>query len=286
MWLRKGIRSLVEPKPWIRPFPIGVRRSWVHGFPVPADPTQPQLDFRLVAEGDGFVVVDKPPQLMVHPSKPGGPPTLWHGLKALLCYEIANRGQISILTRLDRETSGLVLVAVTRHAARHLGRLTLRGEIDKTYQAIVRGWPEDDSFTIDAPLLRQGEVMECPIYLRQAVHPDGRPSRTEIRVLRRFRHPAPDGALFSLVEAAPLTGRMHQIRVHLAQAGHPLVGDKLYTGDGAAYLEFIETGWTTRLAAQLLHPRHALHCGRLAFDGLEFHCPMPPDLSEWMAKCG
>ena len=239
-------------------------------------------DFRLVGEADGFVVVDKPPHLMVHPSKPDGPPTLWHGLRALLAFELANRGQISIVTRLDRETSGLVLVATTRGEARRLGRLLARGGIDKTYLAVVRGWPDRDAFTVDAPIRRQGEVADCPVYLRQTVDPGGKPCRTEVTVVRRFRHPRSGDGPFALVEAAPLTGRMHQIRVHLAHAGHPVVGDKLYTGDGREYLDFIAAGWTPALAAALLHPRHALHCTRLAFDDHVFSSPPAPDLVAWL----
>jgi 23S rRNA pseudouridine1911/1915/1917 synthase len=240
------------------------------------------LDFEIIGETPGHLVVAKPPGLMVHPSKPGGPPTLWHGLRYLLAYELANRGQISILTRLDRDTSGLVLVAKSATEARHLGRLMQRGQIAKEYLAIVHGHPAADQFTIDAPILRQGEVMPCPIYLRQCVHPAGKACQTQIKVLRRFTHPQHQQRPFTLVSASPQTGRMHQIRVHLAHAGHPLVGDKLYAGDGTEYLEFIETGWTASLAARLLLPRHALHCTALAFDDLAYHCPLAPDLARWL----
>jgi 23S rRNA pseudouridine1911/1915/1917 synthase len=240
-------------------------------------------DFRIVDEDESLLVVDKPPQLLVHPSKPDGPPTLWHGLCGLLAYELANGGQISIINRLDRETSGLTMVAKTGLAARHLGRAMMRREIHKAYLAIIRGWPEADSFAIDAPLVREGDVRPCPIYVKQCVHGSGKPCRTDIQVLQRFARNTGAHARFTIVRAVPLTGRMHQIRVHLAHAGHPLVGDKLYTSDGSEYLEFIACGWTQKLRQQLLHDRHALHSCEIALGGQIWTSPLPDDLSSWVA---
>ena len=114
----------------------------------------------MVAEGADWIVVDKPAGLLTHPTRPDGAPTLWDGLRALLAYELANRWQLSIITRLDRETSGLVLLALTPERARAFGLAMQRGEIGKEYAAIVRGWPEWDAMTIDGPIIRQGEVGE------------------------------------------------------------------------------------------------------------------------------
>lgn len=238
-------------------------------------------DFRVIAEEDDLLLVDKPAQLLVHPSKPGGPPTLWHGLCELLAYELATGGQISIINRLDRETSGLTLVAKTALAARHLGRAMMRREIGKEYLALVRGWPEPDVFTIDAPLAREGEVRNCPIHVRQCVHPDGRPSITDFRVEKKFTRGA---ARFALVRALPFTGRMHQIRVHLAHAGHPLVGDKIYTGGGEDYLRFIDEGWSEAMAARLLLDRHALHSAVITHAGRRWECPLPADMAAWLDR--
>lgn len=244
-----------------------------------------QDNFRVVAEGADWIVVDKPAGLLTHPTRPDGAPTLWDGLRALLAYELANRGQLSIITRLDRETSGLVLLALTPERARAFGLAMQRGEIGKEYAAIVRGWPEWDALTIDGPIIRQGEVRESPVWLRRCVEARGAAALTEVAVVRRFERAE---GKFALLRARPRTGRTHQIRVHLAQAGYPLVGDKIYGGrEGGAYLEFIETGWTPQLAAELLLPRHALHATVLEFCDREgvrrTECGLPPDLGAFGA---
>ena len=92
------------------------------------------------------------------------------------------------------------------------------------------------------------------------MHPAGAEAKTEFRVEQRFRRATTAGEQFSLIRAIPLTGRTHQIRVHLASLGHPIVGDKIYGPDEQLYLRFIETGWTAELERALLLPRHALAC--------------------------
>ena len=230
-----------------------------------------QDNFCVVAEGGDWIAVDKPAGLLTHPTRPDGAPTLWDGLRALLAYELANRGQLSIITRLDRETSGLVLLALSPGRARALGLSMQRGEIDKEYLAIVNGAPAWDEKTVDAPLIRQGEVRDSKIWLKRCVDHRGAPARTDFRVERRFVF---GGREMALVRARPLTGRTHQIRVHLAHAGFPLVGDKIYGAREEAYLEFIETGWTSKLAHELILPRHALHACGLRFDDGHGRCAL------------
>jgi 23S rRNA pseudouridine1911/1915/1917 synthase len=237
-------------------------------------------DFSIVAERDDFLVVEKPPFLLVHPSKPTGARTLWGELKHLLAFEIANGGQVSVVNRLDRETSGLVLVAKTPAAARRFGLLMQEQRIAKEYLAIVWGWPEWELKTVDAPLARQGAHAPSPIWLKQAIHPAGAPARTDLLVERRFAHGSEH---FSIVRAVPRTGRTHQIRVHLASLGHPIVGDKIYGPDEKLYLEFIETGWTPVLQSKLLLPRHALHSAALEIAGGErWTSPLPADLVKFV----
>jgi 23S rRNA pseudouridine1911/1915/1917 synthase len=233
--------------------------------------------FTIVAETDDYLLADKPAFLLVHPSKPTTAPTLWSELQKLLAFELANGGQVSLVNRLDRETSGLVLVAKTAEAARRFGLLMQRQQIAKEYLAIVWGWPEWDEITVDAPLVRQGEYTPSPIWLKQAVHPAGAEAKTKLRVQRRFtRGDEP----FSVTRVTPLTGRTHQIRVHLASTGHAIVGDKIYGPDERWYLRFIETGWTAELAQVLLLPRHALHASTLAIDGVgSWTSPLPADLA-------
>jgi 23S rRNA pseudouridine1911/1915/1917 synthase len=260
----------------------------------------PPPHFKIVDETDDYVVVDKPPFLLVHPTKPGAAPTLWKQLRELLAFEIANGGQVSILNRLDRETSGLVLVAKTSAAARKFGLLMQRRRLRKQYLAIVSDWPEWETKVVDAPLDRQSKHEKSEIWLKQTIHPAGTPAQTEFRVERRFvrsagrARPEParggEGAplrnwrevdKFSLIRAIPRTGRTHQIRVHLALIGHPIVGDKIYGPDEQLYLRFTETGWTRELERQLLLPRHALHSAKLAVDDIEWESRLPPDLDEF-----
>ena len=179
-------------------------------------------------------------------------------------------------------------------------QLMQRRRLKKQYLAIVSGWPEWETKVVDAPLDRQGRHQKSEIWLKQMIHPAGTPAQTEFRVERRFVRlgaPGPPppgtgsavasaGALstdkFSLIRAIPRTGRTHQIRVHLASIGHPIVGDKIYGPDEQLYLRFIETGWTRELERQLLLPRHALHSAKLRIDGeAEWESPLPADLARF-----
>src|ERR1051325_11814848 len=118
--------------------------------------TAASLAFPIIAETDDYLVVDKPPFLLTHPTKPDGQPTLWKQLRELLAFEIANGGEVSIVNRVDRETSGLVLVAKNSATARRFGLLMQKQRIAKEYLAIVWGWPEWETTSVDAPLARQG----------------------------------------------------------------------------------------------------------------------------------
>jgi 23S rRNA pseudouridine1911/1915/1917 synthase len=238
----------------------------------------------IVYEDDRFLVVDKPANLLVHPTRPGGPDTLWDELRRLLAFEIVNGAQISLINRLDRETSGLILVGKSTEAARKLGLMIAQHRIRKTYTAIVFGWPSEEAYVVDQPLLRQGTVLPSRIWLKQAVHADGYPALTSFRVLRRFKNHQHQ---LALVEAEPKTGRTHQIRVHLAYLRHPIVGDKIYGPDENCYLEFIESDWTPALAAKLLLPRQALHASALSFEfegTFDFSSPLPSDLKNFLTK--
>jgi 23S rRNA pseudouridine1911/1915/1917 synthase len=243
----------------------------------------PPPDFRIIAETPDYVVVDKPAFLLTHPTKPDGMPTLWQALRDLLAFEITNGGQVSIVNRLDRETSGLVLVAKTAAKARQFGLLMQRQGFAKEYLAIVWGWPEWDEFTVAAPLDREGQHGPSNIWLKQAIHPAGAAAKTELRVVRRFSKNTTAGEKFALVRAIPTTGRTHQIRVHLASVGHSIVGDKIYGPDEKLYLQFIQTGWTGELEEKLLLPRHALHASRLRIDDeMQWASELPEDLARFV----
>jgi 23S rRNA pseudouridine1911/1915/1917 synthase len=280
------------------------------------------IHFKTIDETADYIVVDKPAFLLTHPTKPDQRTTLWKQLRELLAFEIANGGQVSIVNRLDRETSGLVLVAKTATAARRFGLLMQQQRFQKQYLAIAWGWPEWETKIVDAPLDRRGKHQQSAIWLKQMIHPAGAPALTEFRVERRFTRstmrdpklaePSPDSSpsgrggqkdsprtsftsppgrasreaagegKFSLVRAIPKTGRTHQIRVHLASLGYPIVGDKIYGPDEKLYLEFIETGWTPKLAGALLLPRHALHSTKLAVSNeKEWTAELPADLANF-----
>jgi 23S rRNA pseudouridine1911/1915/1917 synthase len=240
-------------------------------------------DFRIVDESEDYLVVDKPPFLLIHPSKPDGPPTLWATLRELLAFELVNGGRVSIVNRLDRETSGLVLIAKSAGAARRFGLAMQRHLITKEYLAVVSGWPDWDTTIVDAPLARQGGHRPSAIWLKQTIHEEGAPAVTEFRAEQRFVRRTPPRGKLAVVRALPRTGRTHQIRVHLAHLGHPIVGDKIYGPDERLYLRFIESGWTNELQRSLFLPRHALHSARLRIDDkLDWRSALPPDLESWV----
>src|SRR6266568_8964186 len=160
------------------------------------------LHFNIVDETDECVVVDKQPFLLIHPTKPNGAPTLGKELRELLAFEIASGGQVSIVNRLDRETSGLVLVAKTAIAARDFGLLMQRHSLRKEYLAIVWGWPEWEHKLIDAPLDRQSKHQHSVIWLKRVIHVAGAPAQTEFFIERRFRRSS-SGDRFSVIRAIP-----------------------------------------------------------------------------------
>ena len=240
-----------------------------------------RLDFKILDETGDYLLVDKPPFLLAHPTKPSAQPTLWSELRKLLAFEIANSGQVSIVNRLDRETSGLVLVAKNAATARRFGLLMQEQKFEKEYLAIVWGWPDWATTIVDAPMDRLGKHRPSQIWLKQTIHENGAPAQTEFFVERRFRRKNSQQN-FSIVRAIPKTGRTHQIRVHLSSLGHPIVGDKIYGPNEQFYLQFIQTGWTAELERQLLLPRHALHSARLAVEGVgDWTSPLPDDLAEF-----
>ncbi len=236
--------------------------------------------FSVVDEAEGWLVVNKSAPLIVHPANDrGDEPTLLGGVENLLAYELANGGRLSIINRLDRETSGIVLMAKRKSVARELSRAMERREIKKGYEAVVWGWPEWDGMEVNAPIVRKGEVEESKVYVRQMVHKRGKPSQTRMEVLRRV---VVNGEKMSHLRISPKTGRMHQIRVHCAHVGHAIVGDKIYGGSEEYYLKFIEDGMSDEMLSKLVLARHALHASWMAVEinGIEYEwiAPMAHDM--------
>ncbi len=241
-------------------------------------------NFRILDESEDWIVVEKPAPLIVHPTNDKQEPTLLDGLRQLFLYEVANGCELRIVNRLDRETSGIVLVAKTLAATQELGWIFERRQAKKQYLAIIHGWPEENAWACEEPILRAGEIAPSAIWVRQIIHPQGRECRTSFQVERRFERA---GEKFSLVRCFPETGRMHQIRVHLAHAGFPIVGDKIYSNGGAGYLKWLETGWTNELERELILPRQALHATALEISWkgrlVKWESPPSLDLQEFMA---
>ncbi len=232
-----------------------------------------------------FMVIAKPPHLLCHPTRPDGTPTLLSWLQARHPDEF-----VALANRLDRETSGVVLVARTPEAASRLGSMTMRREIHKEYLALVSGRVAEEHGVVDAPLGRLGISEQNPIWLKQGVIPQDDPlgrrsyaARTEF-----WRLAACDQA--SLLRIQAHTGRLHQLRVHLSHIGHPVIGDKIYGPDSKLYLKFIAEGWTEEHQRILGLDHHALHAWRMEFiwqgEEMSFTAQIPSDISQLIQAFG
>lgn len=216
-------------------------------------PREPRL--RIVHDDERLLVLNKPAGLVCHPTKTDA----WSSLIGRVRLHLGPEATAHMVNRLDRETSGLVLVAKTDDFARAIRKLWEAREVVKEYQAIVHGWPAGDSGVIEAPL---GKDETSRVAIKDCVRVDGAASRTEFTVERRFERAE---GKFALLNVTPRTGRKHQIRIHLAHLGHPIVGDKLYGHDEDCYLALVEDRLTGEQRRRLILPRHALHAGRLEF---------------------
>jgi 23S rRNA pseudouridine1911/1915/1917 synthase len=227
--------------------------------------------FEVVHEDSDLLVVNKPAGLVCHPTKTDERSSLIGRVRLHLGH-----GEGRLVNRLDRETSGLVLIAKSAQVARELGKLIETNLITKEYAAVVHGFypsqtlahmrqslgihfQPDDEFTIHAAL---GKDERSAVAIKDCVRPDGAAAQTKVRLIKRFSREARD---FSLLSVEPLTGRKHQIRIHLAHVGHPIVGDKIYGADERIYLRLVTGALTPSDRAQLILSNHALHAARLEF---------------------
>ena len=174
------------------------------------------------------------------------------------------------MNRLDRETSGVVLIAKNSDAAGELGKILEGRAIEKEYLAIVHGRLREDHGLIDAPL---GKDEHSIVAVKDCVRPDGAASQTEFWVEQKFSRAEGN---FTLLRIVPRTGRKHQIRIHLAYFGHVIVGDKLYGGDEDLYLALVENRLTKTQRAKLILENHALHARAIKVlwrrKSVEFSC--------------
>jgi len=233
----------------------------------------PPIPLTVVYEDEHYLVVDKPAGLLVHPTslQPGGTlaDAVRHYLGAKNGAPLSGPGPgFYPVHRLDRRTSGLILIA-KNPLAQHLLTSGQQRRLNRRYLGIAAGCIREDAGRIDAPIARRpGSIIE------RMVHASGQTAITHFRVLRRFAAPAAGEAAgaATLLELELETGRTHQIRVHLAHIGHPLLGDDLYGGPAG------------------LIGRQALHAHRLSFAHpwqdrpIELAAPLPPDMRELVTK--
>jgi 23S rRNA pseudouridine1911/1915/1917 synthase len=213
----------------------------------------------IIHEDDDIIVINKQPGLVVHPTKGHVDGTVANGVMTHM-LKTGERYKIRFINRLDMDTSGVLLVGKNAHAQSDFTKQADEGRIEKTYRAILSGIPEPESGTINAPigLREEGSPERC-------VRADGAPSITHYRVLERCSG-------FAYVELNIETGRTHQIRVHMASIGCPVLGDSLYGGNND------------------LIKRQALHACNLSFrhpntgEQVSYTAPIPNDMQICLAK--
>ena len=236
------------------------------------------MEYSVLFEDEYFFVVNKGGNLPCHPAGPFFKHTLW--------YDMTEKyGKVFMANRLDRETSGLMLVGKNAEMATHLAKLFTSRQVTKKYRAIVFGQFTDqiiaDGYLIADPASKVRKK-------RQFVfeHPESLPDKTESAITKLNLIVTLDN--FSVVEAVPTTGRLHQIRATLYSLGYPLVGDKLYGPDDTVYLRLARDEITTADRENLLLPRQALHATNLEFihpitgKAMQFEAPLPQDMQTFI----
>jgi 23S rRNA pseudouridine1911/1915/1917 synthase len=237
------------------------------------------IPLTLVFEDEHLAVIDKPAGLVVHPAPGHWDDTLVNALVARgTTLAGGAEGRPGIVHRLDRDTSGLMLVAKTDLAHRRLGAALAARRVNRSYAALAWGHLDSSPTRVEAPIARHSRDRK-----RMTVSSLGRAARTEASVVARFN-------VADLLRLELHTGRTHQIRVHLEHIGHPVVGDPVYGGGGSRRI----SGEARRSAEMLdrVTPRQALHAAALAFRHpvsgapLEFHSEWPEDLRPALVAAG
>jgi 23S rRNA pseudouridine1911/1915/1917 synthase len=242
----------------------------------PARPEPPcPRTFTIVHADARCYVVDKPALLPVHASAK----FYFNTLTRVMAERFPDEPELQICHRLDRETSGCLVVARDREAAASIkAAFATKHQVKKEYLAVVHGQPPwDTEHVLDIPLRlsQPGDPTLLP-HVRMLPGPGGQQAITKVRVERR-------SAAYALVRCVLVTGRQHQIRAHLAAAGYPIVGDKLYGHGDEAFMRFCDEGLVPELAALFVLPRHALHAARVTFPHPAGHlvtaeAPLPGDM--------
>jgi 23S rRNA pseudouridine1911/1915/1917 synthase len=244
--------------------------------PSPAHNQPQDIPLTIAFEDEHLLVVDKPAGLVVHPAAGNLDGTLVNALLHHCAGQLSGIGGVArpgIVHRIDKDTSGLLVVAKTDVAHEGLAKQFAAHSIDRRYLAIVSGVPRTSHGTIDAPLARSAANR------KKIAIVEGSRGKRAVTHWRRMK-PLRDAAL---VECRLETGRTHQVRVHMASIGHPLLGDPVYGRSGKTH---------GKLLKELNFRRQALHAAELGFTHpvtkhrLSFTSPMPPDMQELMAALG
>ncbi len=238
----------------------------------------------IIYEDDSLLIVNKPAGMVVHPAHGNWSGTLVNALTyhfSTLPELPGNSGRPGLVHRIDKDTSGLLVIAKSEKTMTHLAKQFFEHSITRTYIALVWGEPTEDRGTINAPIGRSAKNRKT-----MEVYPEGSQGKNAIthwKVLRRLRY-------VSLLQCNLETGRTHQIRAHMKYLGHPLFNDAMYGGDivrkgtqFAKYKTFIKNCFE-------LLPRQALHAKSLGFvhpasrEFMEFECDLPADMAELLKK--
>jgi RluA family pseudouridine synthase len=248
---------------------------------------EPPVDtnIKIIHNEDSFLVAFKPGNLPSHADGNFIKNTFIYLLKEIMINEGYN-GYLKLAHRLDRETSGLIVVAKSKDANRALAREFEAGAVEKEYIAVVRGTIHDDSFVVDGPIAPDtGSSVSIRKRVVASGAPDARPALTRFKVTERLNG-------YTIVQCLPETGRTNQIRVHLAHIGYPLAGDKLYGRSNSEFLEFVAEARAGHFdpLPWMDAPRHMLHASSIAFrhpmtdEKLYFQSTIPNDMLEFIEK--
>ncbi len=279
-WTRSRARKLIDDDHVLLNNASGKASTTVHtGDSVIVDEPPPRplevegedIPLNVIHEDTDLLIINKPAGLVIHPAAGNPSGTL---VNALLhyCKDLSGIGGVErpgIVHRLDKDTTGIMIVAKSDRAHLALSIAFRQHTIGKTYLAVCYGTPKTEDGVVDAPIDRHPRNRR-----EMAVVKEGRPSRTLYDVEQAF-----EGT--SMVSCHPVTGRTHQIRVHMAHVGHAIVGDPLYAGRQWRNLPDARIQSACRS-----FPRQALHARRIAFEhpvtkeAVEFEAPLPPDIEE------
>ena len=246
----------------------------------PAMPQAEEIPLEILYEDEDLAVVNKSAGMVVHPAKGH-----WSGtLTSALSFHFQSLSSVGgptrpgIVHRLDRDTSGCLVLSRDLEANRFLKARFIQEEVEKHYDALVRGEVSWDQQTIESPIGPDGGL----IRIKMAVRADGQTARTDVTVLERKTN-------LSRVRCRIHTGRTHQIRVHLDSLGHALIGDRMYGVPPEVFLRTLEHGVDEEVIQAAGAPRQALHAASLSIphpDGhtLSVRSPIPPDMARWWAE--